>query len=181
MATVLQVSDYLAFLSQTDGEPEPLSPKKLQKLLYYAQGLSVAKTGQPLFPEKIEAWLGGPVVPIVWREYKECGCSGIVNRLKDAGLSLDERVFLRQVWRLYGKFTGAELSVMTHREAPWQAARQGLPQDAKNRKEIPLESLAEFFSKQNIELPAVPRPVAIRKGREVYRIEDAGKLLPAGI
>ena len=34
---------------------------------------------------------------------------------------------------------------------------------------------------QDIALPDVPRAAEICRGREVYRIEDAGKLLPSGI
>ena len=35
---------------------------KLHKLLYYAQGWHLARTGRPLFPEAVEAWTDGPVV-----------------------------------------------------------------------------------------------------------------------
>lgn len=48
--------------------PEPL---KLQKLLYLAQGFSYAFNDKPLFDDDIEAWVHGPVVPIVYNEYKE--------------------------------------------------------------------------------------------------------------
>ena len=35
---------------------------KLQKLLYYCQGWHVARNGEPLFTETLEAWVNGPVV-----------------------------------------------------------------------------------------------------------------------
>lgn len=47
--------------------PEPL---KLQKLLYLSQGFSFAFYDEELFSDEIEAWVHGPVVPNVYREYK---------------------------------------------------------------------------------------------------------------
>lgn len=38
------------------------------KLLYYAQAWSLAWTGRPLFEDRIEAWINGPVVSDVWHE-----------------------------------------------------------------------------------------------------------------
>ena len=69
----------------------------------------------------------------------------------------------------------------TWNDDDWLDARAGLQPNAKTDREISLESLREFFSRQNISLPDVPRPAEIRKGREVYRVEDAGRLLPSGI
>lgn len=53
---------------------------KLNKLLYYAQGAYLARTGRPLFNEQIEAWAYGPVVPSIYRKYKVCGKNPIVCR-----------------------------------------------------------------------------------------------------
>ncbi|WP_311245432.1 MULTISPECIES: type II toxin-antitoxin system antitoxin SocA domain-containing protein [unclassified Microbacterium] len=39
----------------------PVSTMKLQKLLYLAQGWSLAITGRPLFDAEFEAWPSGPV------------------------------------------------------------------------------------------------------------------------
>ena len=40
----------------TEEDQELISNLKLQKLVYYAQGLHVAIYGKPLFSEKVEAW-----------------------------------------------------------------------------------------------------------------------------
>jgi uncharacterized phage-associated protein len=40
------------------------------KLVYYAQGFALALLDRPLFPQHIEAWIYGPVVPALYREYK---------------------------------------------------------------------------------------------------------------
>jgi hypothetical protein len=45
------------FLAQIDEEAGDLiSNMKLQKLVYYAQGVSLALHNRPLFPESLEAW-----------------------------------------------------------------------------------------------------------------------------
>lgn len=179
MANVLDVANYIIDLADSDGEPEALTCLKLQKLLYYAQGLAAAHRGSLLFSDKIKAWRDGPVVPKVWQEFKSPGSVRCTKNVVD--LSIEDRMFLRQVWRTYGKYTGEELSKRTHNEPPWKNARAGLPPDASSDREITTDALLEFFSANPIELPPVPRPREIRKGREVYDIEDAGQILPHGI
>jgi hypothetical protein len=44
----------------------PVSEAKLHFLLYLCQGHHLADHREPLFPEEIEAWDHGPVVPDVW-------------------------------------------------------------------------------------------------------------------
>src|ERR1044071_4359251 len=50
---------------------EPISNLKLQKLLYYAQGWHLALRNEPLFHERIEAWVHGPAVPPVYGHFKK--------------------------------------------------------------------------------------------------------------
>ena len=62
------------FVSLVDEEAgDSISNLKLQKLLYYAQGAHLALRDEPLFGEPIEAWTHGPVVPSVYRQYKQHG------------------------------------------------------------------------------------------------------------
>ncbi|HSX79064.1 MAG TPA: type II toxin-antitoxin system antitoxin SocA domain-containing protein, partial [Candidatus Saccharimonadia bacterium] len=52
------------FLAKADEDAGDLmSNLKLQKLVYYAQGFALALLDKPLFPQCIEAWIHGPVVP----------------------------------------------------------------------------------------------------------------------
>ena len=69
MPSAVDVARY--FLAQSDDDAgDIISNLKLQKLLYYAQGVTLALTGKPLFSDPIEAWQHGPVVPSVYRLYK---------------------------------------------------------------------------------------------------------------
>ena len=47
---------------------EGLTHLKIQKLLYYADGINLAITGKPLFEDKIYAWPHGPVIKNVYEK-----------------------------------------------------------------------------------------------------------------
>ena len=62
MHSVFEVADFFVDLA-IKGAGDLISPLKINKLLYYAQGNFLAKYNAPLFPEKIQAWQYGPVIP----------------------------------------------------------------------------------------------------------------------
>ena len=70
------IAEYFLWKAHEEGQ-ELLSNMKLQKLLYYAQGLHLALGFGPLFDDEIQAWTYGPVVADVYHEYKEYGSGGI--------------------------------------------------------------------------------------------------------
>ena len=51
---------------------------KLQKLLYFAQALSLVRNNKPIFSDSILAWDHGPVVSSVYDTYKNNGKKHIV-------------------------------------------------------------------------------------------------------
>lgn len=57
------VLDVAAYVLESQG---PMTHMKLQKLCYYSQAWHLAWDGVPLFPERIEAWANGPVVPVLY-------------------------------------------------------------------------------------------------------------------
>ena len=71
----IDIAKKLIFLAQQDeaNGGECLTNLKLQKLLYYQQGYHLAAFGTPLFEENVESWMYGPVVPVVYDTYAECG------------------------------------------------------------------------------------------------------------
>jgi uncharacterized phage-associated protein len=122
---------------------ESPSPMKLQKLCYYAQAYSLAQ-GQELFPEDFQAWQHGPVVPDLYTKYRDYQWRAIDAELPEttnasAGLVVD-------VVAAYGRFDGAALSNMTHKEAPWMSARGDIPESDGSREIISKESIRAFFA-----------------------------------
>jgi len=132
------------FLAQVDEDAGDLiSNLKLQKLLYYAQGFHLALYDEPLFPEPIEAWTHGPVVPELYYYYKKYGV-GAIPYPKDVDFSIyDERTksLLDEVYSVFGQFSAWKLRNMTHEEEPWKLAAQTSGQ-------ISHQSMKEYFKTQ---------------------------------
>jgi len=131
------------FLSLTDEESgELISNLKLQKLIYYAQGFHLAFFDTPLFPEKIEAWTYGPVVPDIYHEYKDHGACSIpappdfdISKYDDQTKDL-----LNEVYNVFGQFSAWKLADMTHQEPPFENAYKKGPGSI-----ITHESLKKYF------------------------------------
>lgn len=103
---------------------EPITNMKLQKLCYYAQGVSLAVRGRPLFRDSIKAWGHGPVIPSLWHEYREAGPRSLPTpEVSDDDYPADVREVLDITLATYGAQSAATLRSMTHEEVPWQDAR----------------------------------------------------------
>ena len=65
---VLEVSQYI--IDYCREKKYYMSNLKLQKVLYYVQAEFLVTTNNPCFKDKIEAWMFGPVVESVYRNYR---------------------------------------------------------------------------------------------------------------
>ncbi|WKM72881.1 DUF4065 domain-containing protein [Klebsiella oxytoca] len=142
MLTCFDVADY--FLSRCDEESgDTISNLKLQKLVYYAQGFSLVLLEKPLFGEKIEAWMHGPVVPDLYRHFRQYGnCALPTPEQLDLSKYTEEEIeLLDEVYKVYGQFSAWKLRNMTHEELPW---RQTYIEGAASQ-EIEHESMESFF------------------------------------
>lgn len=100
---------------------------RLQKLLYYAQSRSLARRGVPLFPESVEAWPYGPVVPAVYSDYESQRGEPLVRLYggDESELSDGERELVAEVWEAYGSYSASSLLELVRGEQPWIDARAG--------------------------------------------------------
>lgn len=133
------------FIASFQKSNKEISNLKLQKLLYYAQGWHLALYGQPVFEDSIEAWVHGPVVPNVFREYKQYAWRPIKEKVQ-ADVTADVKFHLTEVVRVYGKFDATTLERLTHREAPWIDTRGTLSPDEPSNRVITKESIKKYFS-----------------------------------
>jgi uncharacterized phage-associated protein len=60
-------------LDIADSQNCPVTHLALQKIIYFAHGLSYARLGQPLLLNKIEAWKRGPVVRELYFAFNSYG------------------------------------------------------------------------------------------------------------
>ena len=68
MYDALEVSQYI--INYCREKKYCMSNLKLQKVLYYVQAEFLVVTNKPCFKDKIEAWMFGPVVKSVYRNYR---------------------------------------------------------------------------------------------------------------
>lgn len=126
---------------------EVMTQKKLQKLCYYAQAWYYTLNNLSLCDANFEAWIHGPVSPVLYDRFKNFGFSGI--KLKGNYISCiteEDQRFLERVWATYGEYTGNALEALSHSEPPWKEARTGYSNDERCNKIISLESMKRYFS-----------------------------------
>lgn len=107
-----------------------VSNLKLQKLLYFAHGLALAKYGTPLIKgEKFEAWKYGPVLESLYHNLKVFGPSmigpndGFVAQWKPLPDDAEnERKALASTLAQLGSLSGGKLINISHDpRGPWHA------------------------------------------------------------
>ena len=117
-----------------------LTPLKLQKMLYYAQGWHMALHGAELFPDELEAWAHGPVCPEVYHAFKGFGFNPIPAQFPVQELP-EFNDFITKLWTAYGPYSAKSLEEMTHQETPWLKSYDG-----SRCKIIPKELIRSYFS-----------------------------------
>lgn len=109
-----------------------VTPKKLQKLLYYAYAWGLVFFNEDsdnlnvkLFDADFEAWVHGPVNRSIYAKYANYGYNEITVLEKNSEPITNEDVLdlLEQIKEVYGDFNGNELERLTHQEDPWRNAR----------------------------------------------------------
>lgn len=121
-------------LVRAKNENIPVTPMKLQKLLYYVCVKYVKETGNLPISEHFEVWKYGPVVASAYAEFKPFGSSPITEYAKNAkgkSTMVDEesnpvlKDCLDFVWHKLKGLSGIELSERTHRRGSgWYSAFQ---------------------------------------------------------
>ncbi|WP_064590776.1 Panacea domain-containing protein [Streptobacillus moniliformis] len=123
MTTALNIANN--FLELSFKENIPITPMKLQKLLYILYKEFLKKYREKLFTELFEAWQYGPVLPNVYSEFKNYRA----NPIKDYSLNSDGSItkvaydplsdfnyMITDVWNKYKGYSGIQLSEFTHGE-----------------------------------------------------------------
>lgn len=123
-----QIANY--FIRRSLEENKPISPMKLQKLVYYAYGWYWAFKNDKLFDEPILAWKYGPVIDSLYHKLKFYGNGNItepVSTLDVTRLHInypeivpEDWQFLGMIWTSFYPYDAIQLSSSTHAEgSPW--------------------------------------------------------------
>jgi uncharacterized phage-associated protein len=124
---VFSVSNEFLRLARED--QTSIDPLKLQKLVYLSHGWNLAFTGNPLIRDVVEAWTYGPVIPRLYREYREFKASPVTRDAKiSSPVVLDNvaRELIKNVWSTYKQYSPIALSMLTHEAgSAWDIVRRG--------------------------------------------------------
>jgi uncharacterized phage-associated protein len=175
VSQALSVAKELFELSFAGDEPDPLTNLRLQKLLYYAQAWSLIIRESELFPEDLEAWRHGPVVPAVYRTFPDGqGAKYITPEIFETVPNLHPMIaeFVERVWESYKQHSALQLSKMTHEESPWRKAWGERTKDDIGNDPILMEDLEAYFASQS-----VPGPLAEYEHRRRKQEEEAERVL----
>lgn len=141
----VNVYDVAAYILSKLGS---ISTMKLQKLVYYSQAWSLVWDEEPLFPERIEAWANGPVIPRLFFQHKgffkiSMSELGLGNQNK---LNKKQKETVDVVLDYYGNKSAQWLIELSHMEKPWIETRRGLREGEESNREIPLDLISQYYS-----------------------------------
>jgi uncharacterized phage-associated protein len=159
------------FLTVAEERGTTLTPMKIQKLVYFANGWHLAIKDTPLINEQVEAWPYGPVIPSLYRAFKRFGDQPITGRAirvvtksdsddpwvifrSETEPTIDEfpeqaeftKAFLDRIWDTYGRYTAIQLSNETHQEgSPWYEVLTEYRREIPKGTDIPPETMKRYF------------------------------------
>ena len=134
---IIYLSDFIIFYFQKSGDF--ISNKKLQKLLYYIQAWHLVYFDKLVFDDEPQAWVHGPVYPVVYHKYKRFGYNPLkplgyefecedcdVFEYLNADLKKEQIDLIRDVLSKYAPLSPFRLEAISHSEKPWLEKRKGL-------------------------------------------------------
>jgi uncharacterized phage-associated protein len=136
----LDVANY--FLVLVDREAgDAITQLKLQKLVYFAQGISLALWEKALFKEEIEAWEHGPVVRNLRKTFGgfKDGVIPAPGEIEFDQYEQQVKELIYRVYSVYGEHSAYYLRNLTHTHSIWKEAF------AKGGEIITKEKMLKFF------------------------------------
>ncbi|MCY4312620.1 MAG: DUF4065 domain-containing protein [Gammaproteobacteria bacterium] len=157
----MAVANWFLKRSWQESNLPPCDQMKLYKLVFYAHGWYMGNRRVELIPEDVEAWPHGPVIRDLYLEFNDFGAYPI-NRLGERIEIVDDEVsfvtpehdgtlnnYFDSIWNVYGKFTGIQLSNMTHRpDEPWTIVAKHYKYRLSGKPIIPSEIIQSSFEQK---------------------------------
>lgn len=141
---VIDVAEYI--ISYCNKQDYPNSNLRMQKILYFVQAYFLVNVGTPCFPDEIEAWNFGPVIPAVykrWIAYPFCIPYIFYDPYKENGqIDIDDEFRIENVVDMLSKYCTSDLVKASQRQDPWREAyKHG------ERSIIPKENIKLYFKR----------------------------------
>ena len=143
---------YKSLREKEQGDGDNITLLKLLKLLYYAEGCSLAVGNGSLLDEDIIAWEHGPVVVEVYQQYCRDPYNLPFDENKDKEsikkITPTDENLLNQVYERFGQDSAWGLREKTHRERPWLEATEN---GTVLKKKISRDTMKEYFKENYVE------------------------------
>jgi uncharacterized phage-associated protein len=145
------------FLAKASSEERALTPMQLLKLVFIAHGFHLAYYRRPLIDETVQAWRYGPVIHSLYNQLRHHGGGGVSKPIQtgvfpwecDSEVAPSVGQLLDEVWKGYRKYSGTELSAITHVVgSPWYKAWHDNGGKNVYFAEIDDESIADYYSRK---------------------------------
>lgn len=147
----LRIEDVALYVLQLlSRDEDEVSAMKLQKICFYVQSWYIAKNNSPLFKHDFQAWKYGPVSPTLYEYHAKKATVSLIDtdiQGNIQNISEGDKEFIKAVVSIYGRFTGLQLSDLSHSQDPWKNARRGIPEGGPSNNEITIDSIRDYFSK----------------------------------
>jgi len=156
-------------LDEADRLQIDVSNMALQKILYFAHGFYLQRTGKPLVSGYFEAWQHGPVHPTAYAVFRPAGATPIHHRAQGINIVTGENYYIEvcsdpQVQQAIvstlsgiGGLSPARLRAISHAEqGPWDyIVKQGGTRALFGMR-IPNDVIQEKFRYHKISVHSVP-------------------------
>lgn len=151
------IANYI--LDYCDGRGRRVTNLALQKLVYFCHVWALISRGEPLIRHKFEAWEFGPVLPYLYRSFKNFDRSPINSRAMQidpadgqqrvVGYDFDAETesLLKETVEFYSRLSAGSLVELSHAEGgPWHSVWNHAGNVNPGMK-IDDDSIVEFYSK----------------------------------
>jgi uncharacterized phage-associated protein len=156
-------------LDEAERSRSALTPMALQKLVFFSHGWSLAHRNKGLVVNSFEAWRYGPVVRVLWDEFKRYGNKAVTSRATfrnpltgesrfvPYAFEPGDEQFLKVVHRYHGGLPAMVLSEITHEAGmPWFEVRERMVTEANLGGIISDEVMAKSFKTLNFSWLQIP-------------------------
>ena len=119
------IDNYIKDTEKNFNDDYKLTNLRLQKILYFLQGLHYVKFNIPLIEDDLEAWPYGPVSPKVYYYFKSSDREELLTKIplnekKEKELDEEQSVFIDDYLTILKKHSTNSLVDRTHKEDPWK-------------------------------------------------------------
>ena len=139
------------------------TPMAIQKLIFFSHGWSLAFRDRSLVENGFEAWKYGPVIPVLWDEFKAFGNKIVTARARFTNpltgeksfipysIEGDDADFIRLILAYYAGFPAMVLSDLTHQAGtPWKIVRENMQKVANFGGAIDNELIRNTFLRMDV-------------------------------